>query len=145
MNRVQSTMARKTRLRMAVVAGFAVASTILGVGVGVAIAAATPGTNSGVTTPFAKNAKGDTFGSDLNILDPAQEPDLIEAYASNGKLGYIKNVDFHPARPANPAAAVAAQNAKAALAAGASHSIPVFSADGITVIGQFIVVDKPLG
>jgi hypothetical protein len=83
---------------------------------------------------FAHYARGQTFGSELDATDLAHAPDLIAAYATNGKLGYVLKQQLHPPGPANPAAALRAQ---AAAARQAPPVIPVYAVDGVTQIGVF--------
>lgn len=86
---------------------------------------------------FEHNADGQTYGSELNAATPAQAPDLISAYASNGRIGYVLNTQLHPALPVSPAAALNAQ-----AAAQLEKSIPVFAVDGKTVIGRFVIITQ---
>lgn len=68
---------------------------------------------SSSTTPWGKNANGQTYGQ-CNVEGC---PDLIGARASNGKVGFVFN--------------------HAALSISGSGSIPVYESDGTTVIGEF--------
>jgi hypothetical protein len=83
---------------------------------------------------FERNAAGQSYGSELNAPTPAQAPDLISAYATNGRIGYVLRSQLHPTLPANPAAALKAQET-----ASEAKSIPVLAVDGKTVIGQFVI------
>jgi hypothetical protein len=82
---------------------------------------------------FARNARGQTYGSELDATDPAHAPDLIRAYATNGKIGYVLNRQLHPPGPTSPAAALRAQ----ATAKKTPTQIPVYALDGHTQIGVF--------
>ena len=119
---------------MVLVAG---AGLVLGVGASVA-ATGSPGASadqrpvqSVQTHQFPRNASGLTFGSELDAATPADAPDLIQAYASNGKLGYVKGSDLVLASPTSPQAALKAQEA------AKSRVITVYSEDGRTPIGVF--------
>jgi hypothetical protein len=81
---------------------------------------------------FARNARGLTYGSELDAADPAHAPDLIAAYATNGKLGYVLAKQLHPQGPSGPTAALRAQAVTKAAA-----QIPVYALDGVTRIGVF--------
>jgi hypothetical protein len=81
---------------------------------------------------FARNAAGLTYGSELDASSPGDAPDLIAAYATDGKLGYVRKVDLHPALPEGPSAALSAQRT-----ATNTTVIPVYALDGKTVIGEF--------
>lgn len=131
-------------VRKPVVLAIAAAAAISGLAVGGTALAAT-GTHSPTRQPsapasgapqtvhaFARNARGQTYGSELDATDLAHAPDLIAAYATNGKLGYVLKQQLHPPGPANPAAALRAQ---AAAAKHAPTIIPVYAVDGMTQVG----------
>jgi hypothetical protein len=82
---------------------------------------------------FARNARGLTYGSELDATDPANAPDLIAAYATNGKTGYVLKRELHPPGPKNPTAALYAQ----AHAKKSPTFIPVYAIDGVTQVGVF--------
>jgi hypothetical protein len=84
---------------------------------------------------YAKNVRGMTYGSELDAATPGDAPDLIAAYATNGKLGYIKRTDFQPTPPADPQAALRVSAANQT----STKSIPVYAQDGTTRIGVFII------
>lgn len=84
---------------------------------------------------FARNAKGLTYGADIEAPNPAEGPDLVRVYATNGKVGYVYSKDLN-AEPAFASPAEAAKWSADRLAAG-PHSIPVFDSDGVTRIGDF--------
>jgi len=83
---------------------------------------------------FARNAHGLSYGSELDATDPANAPDLIAAYATNGKLGYVLKKDLHPQGLSGPAAAVHAQAAMTT-----PTPIPVYAIDGVTRIGVYLI------
>ncbi len=61
---------------------------------------------------YEMNDSGMTYGSSLYATYPEDEPDLIEAIATNGEVGYVKKVELDEATsPAsNPDEAVAMMN-----------------------------------
>lgn len=89
---------------------------------------------------FARNLRGLTYGSELDATTPADAPDLLAAYATNGKLGYVLNKDLHPQGVANPTAALQAQAAKTT-----PTQIPVYAVDGTTVIGVYVITAPSAG
>lgn len=85
-------------------------------------------------TPWAVNAKGETYGVD----NENGTPDLIATEATNGKAGYTYDKDLRKATgpaPTSPDDALARQEANK----GNSVSIPVYESDGETVIGDVLV------
>jgi hypothetical protein len=85
---------------------------------------------------FPVNANGQTYGSDANTTWKSQ-PDLIAAFATNGKTGYISRialeaVDGSDVNSLSQASAYMA-NTKT------SSTIPVYEQDGTTVIGSFVI------
>lgn len=87
-------------------------------------------------TSFPRNASGMTYGSGLDAVSPATEPDLIEAIGVDGTHGYVRATDVKPSAPTTPANALAKQTS-----AGA-RTVPLYAVDGKTVIGSF-VLDAP--
>ncbi|MFK4638216.1 hypothetical protein [Paenarthrobacter histidinolovorans] len=93
---------------------------------------------------FKVNSRGQTFGSIAQ--DQVAEPDLILAKATNGKIGYVNNVELkvatgHPSLFKSPEEALkwqAAQNNRAV-------SVPVYEDDGMTTIGEFVIAPTPTG
>jgi hypothetical protein len=85
---------------------------------------------------FPTNVYGQTYGSGLDAVSPANEPDLIQAYATNGVLGYVRAADLDGTAPTNPISALAQERA-----AQAAHgrTIPVYAQDGRTVVGSFTI------
>lgn len=91
---------------------------------------------------YPVNAAGDTYGSVLWSGDPATEPDLIQADTTTGVTGYVRRVDLDEADGSNvttPDEALAFQEQVDELVASGVTSvfIPVYEADGRTVIGEF--------
>lgn len=88
---------------------------------------------------YPTNAAGQTYGTDARADREEDFPDLVAAYATNGKVGYVRNDDLIEVPPASPAEAVARQKwLDAQFAPGdVVRVIPVFAKDGATVIGEF--------
>lgn len=134
---------RRLRVRTAFVSAAVIAS--LATGAGVAnYAFASDHSSSGpnranaVAPVYPRNASGMTYGSGLQATTPENEPDFLQAYATNGALGYVKSKDLDGTLPKTPAEAIAAQAANANL----SRQIPVYAVDGKTVIGVFVVTQQ---
>lgn len=83
---------------------------------------------------FPQNARGQRFGSGLEARTPADEPDLIASIGTNGQEGYVLKSDMRGIQPKTPAEAIALSDA--ARKAG-PREIPLYAADGITIIGSF--------
>lgn len=84
--------------------------------------------------PLAVNENGETYGTDAYDA----RPDLISAYATNGREGYIRRAELdsvHGPRPTSPAHALRMQ----ATPPPRPETIPVYESDGVTVIGEFPV------
>lgn len=84
---------------------------------------------------YAVNAKGLTYGADIDAPNPAQGPALVRVYATNGKIGYVYSKDLN-AEPAFTSPAEAAKWSADMQAAG-PRSIPVYDSEGVTRIGDF--------
>ena len=84
---------------------------------------------------FPKNENGQTYGSDLYCTSPETGPDLISAKGVHGTDGYVLSVDLYGLMPKTPQEALAQQQK-----AGSVRKIPLFAADGKTVIGTFNIV-----
>jgi uncharacterized iron-regulated membrane protein len=87
------------------------------------------------TTDWPKNAQGQTYGSAAEATSPQDEPDLILAEATNGRVGYVLRTDLEGPTPTTPQEALSEQAAQA----GKDQAIPVYLSDGTTKIGVFIV------
>jgi hypothetical protein len=77
-------------------------------------------------TDWATNDNGDTYGM---VKEDGSQPDLLSAYARNGRLGYVFTSDLDEDRPTSltePAVTTA-------------RSIPVYESDGETVVGEFVI------
>jgi hypothetical protein len=67
--------------------------------------------------------------------DNGAQPDLIAAYATNGRFGYAYAEQLDGYRPTSPADALRWQ----AEHGDESRSVPVYESDGETVIGEFVI------
>jgi len=85
--------------------------------------------------PVARNAQGLTYGSALNARSPEEEPDLVQAEATSGEIGYVLRTDLEEPTPKSPQEALARQASEA----GKTRVIPVCESDGVTKIGVFVV------
>lgn len=97
-------------------------------GAGVVVAAGVDETAPSPAVEFPINENGLTYGSGL---DTDVGLDLIEAYATNGELGYVRATDLNQDLAADPAEALSQDVA--------GHRIPIYAVDGTTVIGEFVV------
>lgn len=145
-------MKKLTRPALLTLAVAAVAAA--GLGTGAALAASgqfgmviNPAANQAPTYEEAPtydvNEQGETFGSLADSVSPDTEPDLIQAEATNGRIGYVKKVDLDEANGTtasesfkSPEDAIAWQEER--LLKG-DVSIPVYESDGKTIIGEFVV------
>lgn len=75
---------------------------------------------------------GRTHGAVLRAISPAGGPDWIRAFATNGRVGYVRSSELNGPLPSSPAQAVAMDQAP-------PRVIPVYALDRRTVIGQFVV------
>lgn len=80
-------------------------------------------------TSFSKNASGETYGSARDVSPNERNPDLIEAMAANGEIGYVRANDLNGKEPKSIEEALA-QNGK-------RREINVYKSDGKTIIGKF--------
>jgi hypothetical protein len=81
-------------------------------------------------TPWGTNASGQTFG----VANARGEPDLISAFATNGRTGYAYSSEVGPnawPQPANPTQALEWQQTPLV-----TEHVPVYLSDGKTRIGQ---------
>lgn len=94
-----------------------------------------PAPSRQVVTHWSTNAHGQTFGSALKAVSPADEPDLIQAIATNGHTGYVYRTALEGDMPTTPAQALAQQAAEE----GHDQTVPVYESDGVTQIGVFVI------
>jgi len=84
----------------------------------------------GASASYRRNAAGHTYGSLLKATSPDTEPDLIQAVAADGTVGYVYAKDLRTPDPASPAEAAARPLA-------VSRSVLLYASDGKTVVGVF--------
>lgn len=88
------------------------------------------------TQGFQRNRDGETYGKmpimPFGQVNFSRIPDLVEAVATNGKAGYVYESELSGHRPKNPQQAVAIDNQ-------GPRTIPVYSKDGTTKIGEFVI------
>ncbi|ABK05569.1 hypothetical protein Arth_4398 (plasmid) [Arthrobacter sp. FB24] len=92
---------------------------------------------------YSTNVNGQSFGSALMATSPETEPDLIQVQADNGRTGYVLKKHLDDANGAtaakgfrSPEEAIRWQNTEGR----ANRHIPVFEADGKTVVGTFTII-----
>jgi cell division septation protein DedD len=99
------------------------------------------------TTPmpaphYQENAAGQTYGSAALAPSPDQEPDLIAVETKDGE-GYVLKSDLDAANGSTAAKSFKSPEEALAWQASASaqkdRQIPVYEADGKTVIGEFTI------
>ena len=81
------------------------------------------------SSTLAKSTPTQTYGSALGVMNDADLPDMISAYATNGRIGYIKKEDSIP--PEQTRDDVLGQQLPE------TRIVPVYDYDGTTVIGEF--------
>ncbi len=93
-------------------------------------------------TEWAVNENGDTYGAP----NDRGEPDLLSVIATNGKVGYSYSQELNEAsgrtaaeKFTSPEDALVWQEARL----GKSFAVPVYEADGETVIGEFVIEGPP--
>lgn len=82
---------------------------------------------------YSTNENGFTYGGDVYGVQMDLEPDLIEAYSTDGTLGYVYASDLDH-NSSLPQQAVEYQKNKFF-----DKTIPVYDKDGKKVIGEFIL------
>ena len=83
--------------------------------------------------PYPVNDNGMTYGSGAVIDADDPGPDLIAAYGTNGRCGFVRASDRQQDLPRSPEEA---QASMADLDAN-GRDIPLYAQDGVTVIGRF--------
>lgn len=91
-------------------------------------------TRSQTRTEYPTSESDTTYGSLADAVSPETEPDLVAAVGDNGEEGYVKASDIAPLIPLNPEDAVRAQGSAEFRK---SMIVPLYEADGSTVIGTF--------
>lgn len=78
------------------------------------------------TSAWGVNANGQTYG----VANDNGTPDLIAAIATNGKTGYVYARDLEQPAPTT---------LQSGTPPGQTRTIPVYTSDGHTEIGQFLI------
>ena len=85
------------------------------------------------TKHYQVNQDGQTYGT-MSQESHGTAPDLIQAQGVDGTIGYVKSTDLFWFNPKTPEEAVKMQ---AEMDAKGPYTIPLYSEDGKTVIGEF--------
>ncbi len=85
--------------------------------------------------PYPVNDNGMTYGSGASIDEHDPGPDLIAAYGTNGRCGFIRATDRGP----GPQTLEEVVDHLADEQDAGGHDIPLYEQDGVTVIGVFHV------
>ncbi len=85
----------------------------------------------GANLQVLKNENGNSYGSALCSIND-NEPDLIYAQGENGKIGYVRKSDLNQGKADSLEDALAGLNNMQT-----GITIPVYEADGITIIDSF--------
>jgi hypothetical protein len=65
--------------------------------------------------PYPVNENGLTYGSGAGVDADNPGPDLVAAYGTNGRCGFVRAADRHTSR----------------------REVPLYAQDGVTVIGEY--------
>jgi len=120
---------RITKLGM--IGGALVGGVLTGI-IGFGLANASPAYYSASPPTYKLNARGQTYGSGVGVSKISQEPDLMQAVGTNGKVGYVYSSELYGSQPKTPQQAVA-------LDSQGPRTIPLYASDGKTVIGSFVI------
>ncbi|BCW44612.1 hypothetical protein [Arthrobacter sp. StoSoilB5] len=122
---------------------------VLGLGAGASVATAAGGlapsnlaSETKAAPEYPRNANGNTYGFAIDSVSPETEPDLIAGLTTDGKRGYVSKAELDVAN--GTAASREFKTPEDAVKwteteGRADRSIPVYEADGKTVIGEFTV------
>ena len=89
--------------------------------------------------PYPENARGMTYGSGAAVDEDDPGPDLVAAYGTNGRCGFVRAADRDGDRPRDPQEAA---DHMADLDPD-GYDIPLYAQDGVTVIGRFHIGGGP--
>lgn len=79
--------------------------------------------------PYPVNENGMTYGSGGGIDEDDPGPDLVAAYGTNGRCGFVRATDLpQPARTLAQALVDPSPEGR---------DVPLYAQDGVTVIGEF--------
>jgi hypothetical protein len=85
------------------------------------------------TPPYPVNANGMSYGSGAGIDEDDPGPDLVAAYGTNGRCGFVRASDRRKDPPRSPEEAAAFM----ADLDPDGRDVPLYAQDGVTVIGSF--------
>jgi hypothetical protein len=83
---------------------------------------------------WPKNVSGQTYGTPTETVYGYHEPDLIRVEGTNGRTGYAYRDQLAGPEPSSPEQALQWQASQD----GVRVVIPVYNADGVTQIGEFV-------
>lgn len=89
-----------------------------------------------VQTEWGTNRAGETYGADRNNISA----DLSPATATNGNRGYIRNTELTDATIDPTSTTREELDEYIAVTGRPDRYIPVYESDGVTVIGDFLIV-----
>jgi hypothetical protein len=84
-----------------------------------------------MSPPYPENERGMTYGSGANVDEDDPGPDLVAAYGTNGRCGFIRATDREGDQPRNPEEAAEYM----ANLDPDGRDVPLYARDGVTVIG----------
>ena len=85
------------------------------------------------TPPYPVNENGMSYGSGAGIDEEDPGPDLVAAYGTNGRCGFVRASDRRQDPPPSPEEAAAYM----ADLDPVGRDVPLYAQDGVTVIGSF--------
>ena len=85
------------------------------------------------SVPIQRNGNGEIYGSEIFLGEMGVQPDLILAEGTNGKIGYVRAKDMDDSCIMTP------EQAMLEMVSDEFKIIPLYSSDGITVIGSFVL------
>jgi hypothetical protein len=85
-----------------------------------------------MSPPYPENDRGMTYGS-AKVDEDDPGPDLVAAYGTDGRCGFIRASDREGEQPRDPEEAL---DYMANLDPD-GHDVPLYAQDGVTVIGWF--------
>lgn len=133
----ESTKSKPRSVRRRAVIALIVIAAVGSLGAGAAVSGGFPGVWSdndlGRPIPkFSKNDSGQTYGSLSKTETDVDAPDLISAVGTNGLSGYIRREDLLLPLPQSPEQALIEQAKRPS-----SRTMPLYKADGKSVIGEY--------
>ena len=93
----------------------------------------TVSSTTALVSSIQENENGEIYGSEVFLAAIGVQPDLILAEGIDGTIGYVKSADLDTTEIGTP------EQAMEYVANYSSYLIPLYSCDGETVIGSFLV------